>query len=49
MKNEADYMAMLEAFQTGRITVAEWTDFCNEFLTQVLEQNRDVFIRLKHR
>lgn len=43
------YLEMLAAFRAGQITVAVWMEFCNEYLTQILEQNRDVFVRLKNR
>lgn len=45
----AEYFRMFQAVKDGKITEAEWTAFCMEMLSDILEQNKDVFIRLKNR
>ena len=46
---KTEYEIMFEKFQTGRITETEWREFCDKILDKVLEDNREVFQRLKFR
>ena len=41
------YDEMRTAFLLGHITLEEWQDFCKELLFKILEDNKDVFERLK--
>jgi len=36
-------------FEAGWITQDEWYKICFELLGEIMEENRDVFIRLKNR
>jgi hypothetical protein len=36
-------------FEAGRITQEEWYKICFELLGEIMEENKDVFIRLKNR
>jgi hypothetical protein len=47
MTNE--YAINFNKFQTGEITETEWREFCDKVLTQVLNETKDVFERLKVR
>ena len=47
MQNEYD--TMFRKFQTGEITETEWRDFCVKILDKVLEENKEIFVRLKFR
>jgi hypothetical protein len=40
---------MFAAVQCGKITEKEWTEYCMEVLSEVMDRNADVFIRLKNR
>jgi hypothetical protein len=45
--NNTEYVNKLNAFRAGEITEKEWR-FCFEVLTEALEVNKDVLIRLKN-
>jgi hypothetical protein len=47
MQNEYDIM--FRKFQTGQITETEWREFCGKILDAVLEENKEIFVRLKFR
>jgi hypothetical protein len=49
MKNEMNYNEMFAKFNAGKITEQEWKAFCLEVLCEVMEENKDVLIRLKNR
>jgi hypothetical protein len=36
-------------FEAGRITQEEWYKICFELLGEIMEENKDVLIRLKNR
>lgn len=46
--NNTEYVNKLNAFRAGEITEKEWRKFCFEVLTEALEVNKDVLIRLKN-
>ena len=43
------YQQMQQQFQTGQITEQQWKDFCMTVLEKLMQQNKDVFERLKVR
>lgn len=43
-----EYSETLNKFQNGLITEEEWTFYCKEILAEVLEDAKDVMIRLKN-
>jgi hypothetical protein len=43
------YYDMLERVQQGDITDEVWYKYCTEVLTTLMEENKDVFVRLKER
>lgn len=43
------YNEMFAAVQAGQITEKQWADFCMEMLADIMEANKDVFVRLKNR
>ena len=51
MKNETikRYNEMFAKFNAGKITEQEWQAFCFVVLGEVMEENKDVLIRLKNR
>jgi hypothetical protein len=51
MKNETikRYNEMFAKFSKGEMTEKQWQYFCFEILGEVLEENKDVLIRLKNR
>ena len=44
-----EYQKMWYALNDGIITEQEWRVFCDALFAQVLEENKDVMIRLKNR
>jgi hypothetical protein len=46
---ENEYDINFSKFQKGQITETEWREFCDKVLTQVLNDTKDVFERLKVR
>jgi hypothetical protein len=43
------YYTMLEKFERDEITQQQWYDFCAMILGDLMEQHKDVFVRLKNR
>jgi hypothetical protein len=43
------YYAMLEKYECGEITQQQWFAYCAMVLEVLMEENKDVFIRLKNR
>jgi hypothetical protein len=43
------YGEMWNKVQAGQITEQQWKDFCFEVLGEILEDNKDVLVRLKNR
>lgn len=43
------YYSALEKFQNDEITSQQWYDICAKLLGDLMEQHKDVFVRLKHR
>ena len=46
--NNTEYVNKLNAFRAGKITEADWQKFCFKVLSEALEVNKDVLIRLKN-
>lgn len=44
-----EYQKMWFALHEGRITEEEWRVFCEVLFEQILEENKDVMVRLKNR
>ena len=44
----SDYYIKYEQFINGVITKDEWYQYCYSILSDIMEQNRDVFIRMKN-
>ena len=49
MTNNKEYYEMYAAVQRGEITQEAWVDYCMKLLADIMEDNKDVFIRLKYR
>jgi hypothetical protein len=47
-KKMTQYAEKLNAFRAGEITEDEWKAFCFEALSEILEDTKDVLIRLKN-
>ena len=45
----AKYYAMMGKLERNEISEQQWQDFCMVVLGDIMEANKDVFIRLKHR
>jgi len=43
------YYTMLEKFERKEITQQQWFSFCSSILERIMEENKDVLIRLKNR
>lgn len=43
------YYNALKKFENGEITSQQWYDICAKLLGDLMEKNKDVFVRLKHR
>ena len=48
MEND-QYYEMFAKVQSGIISEETWKEYCFKLLDEVLEDNKDVFIRLKNR
>lgn len=48
MEND-QYYEMFAKVQDGTISEEIWKDYCLSLLDKVLEDNKDIFIRLKNR
>lgn len=49
MTDTARYQEMFAAVQAGKITEQEWFDYCQGVLADLLDQHKDVLVRLKYR
>ena len=51
MKNEMieQYFANLRKFENDEWTSQQWFDYCAAVLGELMEEHKDVFIRLKNR
>jgi hypothetical protein len=47
--NATEYKEMFAKVQAGQITQEVWFDYCFQTLSQIMEDNKDVFARLKNR
>jgi len=45
----ANYWNALKKFENDEITSQQWYDVCAKLLGDIMEQNKDVFVRLKDR
>lgn len=43
------YYNALKKFENGEITSQQWYDICAKLLGDLMEQHKDVFVRLKDR
>jgi hypothetical protein len=43
------YESAKARFDNGLITQQEWFEICRDVLVEIMEENKDVFIRLKDR
>jgi len=48
MKQEM-YDEMYDKFQEGKITAQEWYRFCYDVLGEIIEENKEIMVRLKNR
>lgn len=44
-----NYKETRRKYENGEITLEQWHVFCSEVLCEVMEENKDVLIRLKNR
>ena len=49
MTDSKQYYEMFDKVQRGEITQEAWVDYCMKLLSEIMEDNKDVFIRLKNR
>lgn len=45
----AEYYEMLAKMNNDEISLDAWADYCTHYLAILLEENKDVLIRLKNR
>lgn len=45
--DEKEYRELYTKVQIGIMTEKEWTDYCNKLFPQILEDNKDIFFRIK--
>ena len=43
------YYTMLDKFERDEITQQQWFSYCALVLEQIMEENKDVLVRLKNR
>ena len=43
------YYKTRQQFVDGEITTGQWQEFCYQVLLEIMEENKDVLIRLKNR
>jgi hypothetical protein len=48
-ETEKLYWDGLEKVNKGEITLQQWYDICTKLLGDIMEANKDVFVRLKNR
>jgi hypothetical protein len=44
-----EYIDMLTKLQQGIISEQQWMEYCSVLLSEVMEANKDVYIRMKER
>lgn len=49
MIDREKYFEMYDAVQRGDITQEVWVEYCMNLLSDIMEEHKDVFIRLKNR
>ena len=49
MTQITNYNETRQQFMNGEITLEQWQEFCFEVLGEIMEENKDVLIRLKNR
>lgn len=47
--NCEEYSQKLSQFMDGTLTKEEWIDYCKEILEEIMDANKDVYIRMKER
>lgn len=47
--NCEEYSKKLGQFIEGSISKEEWIDYCKEILEEIMDANKDVYIRMKER
>jgi DNA replication initiation complex subunit (GINS family) len=47
--NITEYKEMFAKVQAGQITEQAWFDYCFQTLSEIMEDNKDIFVRLKTR
>jgi hypothetical protein len=47
--NITEYKEMFAKVQAGQISEQVWFDYCFQTLSEIMEDNKDVFVRLKTR
>ena len=47
--NITEYKEMFAKVQAGQISERVWFDYCFQTLSEIMEDNKDIFIRLKTR
>ena len=47
--DKEQYSEMFAKVQNGQISEEVWFDYCFEILSQIIEENKSVFVRLKER
>lgn len=47
--NTEEYSKKLAQFMDGSLTKEEWIDYCKEILEEIMDANKDVYIRMKER
>ena len=45
--NSEEYTTKLKQVTEGSITEQEWMDYCKELLNQIMDDAKEVFIRMK--
>jgi hypothetical protein len=47
--NSEEYTTKLKQFVNGEISEEEWKEYCTVLLEEIMEDAKDVFIRMKER
>jgi hypothetical protein len=42
-----EYYLMFDKFRAGEITEKDWQDYCNQCLYDIMNVNKDIFVRMK--
>jgi hypothetical protein len=43
------YAEAFRKFEAGEITLQQWTDLCLLILGEIMEEHKEIFVRLKNR